>query len=196
MQNLSYFHHNLKPFLSLCLFPPLSSLIKRKVPFLHKTVYYEAVLISLIRIYNPLYLNLVSTLTTQSKLLSAKPPVSFMSLNSMNFCSVFISNLLCICHWFLLLYFKAFVSKAGILNRVKFNYFETFGAVLEYNAVFFFFSYNLTLLLYSPTNLNLKLSNPQKTFKNSEQNTHISFTLILQLLIFCQIWSVWICFSL
>lgn len=85
-----------------------------------------------------------------------------------------VSNLLCICHWY---YFcsilKPFVSKAEILNRVKFNYFETFGAVLEYDAVFFFFSFNLTLFLYSPASLNLKFPNWKKSFRNSEKNIHI-----------------------
>ena len=85
-----------------------------------------------------------------------------------------VSNLLCICHWLLLLsILKPFVSKAEILNRVKFNYFETFGAVLEYDAVFFFFSFNLTLLLCSPASLNLKFPNWKKTFRKSEKNIHI-----------------------
>lgn len=85
-----------------------------------------------------------------------------------------VSNLLCICHWLLLLsILKPFVSKAEILNRVKFNYFETFGAVLEYDAVFFFFSFSLTLLLCSPASLNLKFPNWKKTFRKSEKNIHI-----------------------
>ena len=82
--------------------------------------------------------------------------MSLMLLNSMNFCSWSLTSCVFVIDYYFCSILKPFVSKAEILNRVKFNYFETFGAVLEYDAVFFFFSFNLTLLLYSPASLNLK----------------------------------------
>lgn len=54
-----------------------------------------------------------------------------LSLTTISFCSIL----------------KLFVTKAEIFDRFKFNYFETYGAVIEYNAVFSVFSFSLTLKL-------------------------------------------------